>query len=112
MLASIATARPSEPIDIFHLDPPFRLLGHRRWNKPFDQYDLHGIIHDQARNHRITEYCKHLLPWQWRKARRPTSARTVPTSASAVRAAMRLLLGIVAQNQRRSRADTTENTAK
>ena len=42
----------------------------------------------------------------------PTIASTVPKSASAVRATMRLLLGIVAQNQRLSRADNTENTAK
>ena len=33
-------------------------------------------------------------------------------STSAITAATRVLLGIVAQNQRRSRADTMENAAK
>src|ERR1019366_4749637 len=43
---------------------------------------------------------------------RPTDVRTVPVTASAARADRKVLLGSVAQNQRRSRADTTENTAK
>ena len=43
---------------------------------------------------------------------RPTSGRTVPANASIARAAIRTLLGLVAQNQRRSLADTTENTPK
>jgi hypothetical protein len=43
---------------------------------------------------------------------RPTNVRMVPVSASADEGGQRVLLGIVAQNQRRSRADTTENTAK
>src|SRR5579862_4050853 len=43
---------------------------------------------------------------------RPTCVRMVPVAASAASAAIRALLGIVEQNHRRSRADTTENTAK
>ena len=43
---------------------------------------------------------------------RPTNVIAVPVSASATRAANKVLLGIVVQNQRRSRADTTEKTAK
>jgi hypothetical protein len=43
---------------------------------------------------------------------RPANVKTVPVTASAITAPTRVLLGIVAQNQRRSRADTIENTAK
>ena len=42
---------------------------------------------------------------------RPTNGRMVPANASARRAAARVWLGFVAQNQRRSLADTMEKTA-
>ena len=32
-----AAGRHSESIDIFHLEPPIRMLGHRRRNKSLDQ---------------------------------------------------------------------------
>ncbi len=38
--------------------------------------------------------------------------RRVPVSAFAMIAARRVSLGVVVQNQRRSRADTMENAAK
>ena len=81
-------------------------------NTPFDHRDLHGVVHHQARDHRIGENRERLRPRQWHESRKTHARQHVPVSASAMRAATSVLLGIVAQNQRRSRADTMENAAK
>ena len=39
----------------FLLHKSDRLLGYRRRNTPFDHRNLYGIVHDQARHHRIGE---------------------------------------------------------
>jgi hypothetical protein len=43
---------------------------------------------------------------------RPTRVRSVPTTVSPATEIMTVLLGIVAQNQRRSLTEITENAAK
>ena len=44
-------------------------LGYRRRNAPFDHRDLHGVVHDKARDHGIGENRERLPPRQWHESR-------------------------------------------
>ena len=44
------------------LDNRCDILGNCRGNTPLDHRDFHGIVHDQARHHRIGENPKYLPP--------------------------------------------------
>ena len=39
------------------------------WNAPFDHCDLHGVVDDKARDHRIGENRERLPPRQWHEPR-------------------------------------------
>jgi predicted nucleic acid-binding Zn ribbon protein len=38
-------------------------------NAPFDHRDLHGVVHDEARDHRVAENRERLPPRQWHESR-------------------------------------------
>jgi hypothetical protein len=46
-----------------------RFLGHSVRNAPSDHRDLHGVVDDQARDHRIGENRERLQPGQWHESR-------------------------------------------
>ncbi len=46
-----------------------RLLDHRCGNAPFNHRDLHGIVHDEARDHGIDENRERLRPGQRHESR-------------------------------------------
>ena len=79
---------------------------------PFDQCFFHNLVDYEARDHCITEQHKHLLPRQGHEFPKAHTRQDGPDERLAITAAMTSLLGSVAQNQRRSRADTMENAAK
>ena len=45
-----------------HVEALSPQLGHRRWNKAFDQLDLNAVVHDEARNHRKSKDGNYLPP--------------------------------------------------
>ena len=51
--------------------PVMCVLGRRHRNAPFDHRDLHGIVHAEARDHRIPEYGERLPPGQRHETRKP-----------------------------------------
>ena len=90
-----------------------RLLRHGIENAPFDHRDLHGVIQAEARRPRHKRNSASVCqPRQRHESRKTHEGQDGAMRASADERNMKVLLGSVDQNQWRSRAETTENTAK
>ena len=79
---------------------------------PLDHRDLQGVVHAEAHDHGVHKYRERLPPRQRHESREAHERQDGARDRLGRKGYRNILLGSVAQNQRRSRTDTIENAAK